>query len=187
MEIFENTKKAIIYHELGHWILAREFNFNAGDIIIELYPTMPITYSGSSQIFPEPSINNLDELIDYLKNRIAILLGGVISELLLEEDKSQENFDKLVKEHGKDDNKKIAEFLFIYSGVYFNNKFQDRKKQTELINQECHEYTFQKIKENKNYIKYLATKISTIIKKTGKEYTISKDDIENWLSEYKKQ
>jgi ribosomal protein L20A (L18A) len=186
MKIFQDYKKAIIYHELGHWILAREFNLNAGDIKIKLYPmSMSIGYYGSAEISPQPSINNLDELSNYLKNRIAVLLGGVLSELLLEENQTQETFNKLTKENGEDDNRKIVELLYIYSGISSNNKVENRKEQIKKIHQECHDYTFNKIKNNKDIIEYLANKLSDIIKKNGQEYPFSKEQLETWVDEYR--
>jgi len=151
-------KKEILYHELGHWIVAKEFQFRVGDIEIYFYQTIDGYYhEASSQVFPMPHINNIASLETYLENRICILYTGVASQQLYE----KRNTDVLIEEWGIDDNKKIKELMFILRGINFDKKeirINLEKEHILQLIEKCWKKTELIINENSKIIKNMVMK-----------------------------
>lgn len=63
--------KEVVYHELGHWIVAREVGFDIGKIVIELIDKrgyLP-NHRASSEAFPSPSLKQVDDIKRYIIDR----------------------------------------------------------------------------------------------------------------------
>ena len=184
MNEFLQHRKEVIYHELGHWTLAKTLGFRVGNIKLEIYKDQKSNYwhNASSEIFPQPHIQNNEELDEYLVNRICVLQAGVASQLLI----SSESVDSLFKDSGKDDHSKIQELLFILRGIRFTKEqitVKNELKQKQVITDECWSKVVNILNNNENKIKYIASKIETIVKKTNEKHIIKYNDLLEWLED----
>lgn len=110
----------VIHHELGHWLMARELGFTAGQIFLKRINGKA---SGYAKVYPRAAIR-LDsaELVEsYLENRIMVLLSGVIAEI--------EWYKKIF---GEDEDSDYATRIY-NNGVIDHSGLGDRGKAEELL------------------------------------------------------
>jgi hypothetical protein len=104
---------ATILHELGHWLLAKENGFKAGGGIKIEQNNGCIT--GLARIYPEPLLDSVEDVKEYIKKRIMILLGGACAESLF----MGTNSKMIMETTASDDNGKIVELSYIYYGLVY--------------------------------------------------------------------
>ena len=86
--------ESVIRHELGHWITAKHFGVNVGQIEVCISGSIRngFEHQGYAQIFPFPSIKNLVDIKQYIDQRITILIAGFYCQFLFLTEKLKEEF-----------------------------------------------------------------------------------------------
>lgn len=149
---------ALIRHELGHWIVAKEYGFNPKYIEIN-------AYGGYLYSSPKPNITNFDELKVYLFKRITCLYGGLVSELLEFNYESKEfsidmnKFEEKIETTAKDDFSKIQELILIYRG-FIRVKESDIQEEINSFSNTCY-FEAQKLIEDNYFL--IQKSIKTIV------------------------
>ena len=189
MTNFFTYSKDLIRHEIGHWFVAKKLNFEVGHIKLKVIGSFGhYGHNGSSSIYPKVFISNIKDLDIYLEDRICILFAGVATQAYFSENENwtHEDTQALLDTWGIDDQSKIKELSFIFRGILFKEEESTKEnelQQLQTINNRCWLKTTQIIDSNKEKIEYLVSKISQIMEELDKEYVITFDTLENWLSE----
>jgi len=174
----------LIYHELGHWVVARELGFEVGKIEVQhSYPR----FKGSSEVFLNPTICDIFSVAIYIKHRVSVLLAGVASQTVFNDESSisDENIKNNLSEYDKTDQIKINELLTILVSIEHGSVEPKNKEFFEnKIRRECWEKVIQIIKKEKGMIEYLSVKICNKLKNPNGYYTIPLNELESWVYEY---
>ena len=175
-------KNQIIRHELGHWTTAKSLGFSVGDIMINVSSDRRGGHHASSRIFPMHSFENLNSLVDYLENRIAILYAGFHSQISRIDDTQKEHIDSIRDIDCSDDNSKIRELSIILRGIIHcgNLTTDNEEEQTLAILEKSDELSKKIFEENISIIAMMAPKISRKIIQPSEPYTILYSDLNSW-------
>ena len=181
----DDMKKAICYHEFGHWFTASHLGFGTGNIKIKVIKDKKyFGHKGSSKVFPRLNSNSTDSIDIYLKNRISILFSGVISQTLSIESRAENTARDLLKTDGADDYKSITELFYIFRGVrYSEQKKSNDDKHISELQDECWAFANKIINENQDTISYMVTKMKSDILKLNTTYTFTNKKLNQWLTE----
>lgn len=183
---FNLYKEKVIRHEIGHWLSARELGFEVGDINLNILENqVGFGHEGSATIKPCHNIEGIEDLKIYVENRIAILLSGVLSQVM-SEDETEVNssmVEELLDSDGADDNSKIIELSHILRGsIYKGDMNSDNEiEQLAEIMEICWKKSCDVLSKKKELIDYLLNQISIEITSTNKEYTFNNSKIEEWI------
>lgn len=187
---FNLYKEDVIRHELGHWLTARELGFGVGSIEINILQNrIGLGHEGVATILPCHRIEEIECLNNYVKNRIAILFSGVLSQVMAK-DEAEVNSDLvegLLASDGADDNSKIIELCHILRGSLYkdNMSAENELEQRNEIMNACWEIACSTLKKNKKLIGFLVDKICSEVIQSNKKYTFDKSQIESWISDFK--
>ncbi|OJU53684.1 MAG: hypothetical protein BGN93_02270 [Acinetobacter sp. 39-4] len=148
------TALAVSKHELGHWFAARYFGFNQENIRISIYSGLQggIYHDAHAKSWPQPDLPNIEDVLEFLYQRIICLQCGVAAEFFNKEDSSFdiESIDYANSDTAKNDSTQIFTYTNIARGIRFagdvsrDNEF----KQHEEILNDCWSRTKQIIIDN---------------------------------------
>ena len=187
---FDIYKKDVIRHELGHWLAAKKLGFCVGDIGITIHENFSgFGYAGTANILPCHKIDDIEDLKNYLRNRIAILFSGVLSQVMIKDEAeiSSRLVEKLLASDGADDNSKIIELTHILRGVLYSDNMSSEMEiqQRSEIMSSCWELACSNLEEYKDLIDFLLNEIGKCVTQSNKLYKFSRSQIENWITTYK--
>ena len=185
---FDNYKREIIGHELGHWVSAKHLGLNVGAIKIKIDTGargQPF-HSAATTIFIECNLNSVDDVYRHVANRISILFSGVLSQFIFTNQDNTTTAKDLLQTYGQDDESKIYELLHIARGVKFSGKMSKDNEicQKKQISDECWSKSLEIVEKRKDEISFICQKISNELFMPGKWYCFCEDKLNNWLTEY---
>lgn len=171
----------LIKHELGHYYIANELNFETGNITIT-------EHDGSCNIQLRQNIKNKKEFRTYIENRICILLAGMQAEIIKtkEYEIQKEDTDKLQsisETTALNDQSKAIELIYILLN-YFENNIKENDE-LDKINRYLAKFSNKAAYLIRIYIdeiNYIAKKLSN----KEENIVISKDEIKKYSEEYKR-
>lgn len=156
-------------HEAGHYVLSQIYGFENHEININ------IKLGGNSghnkiKVF-DP--DNIEDKIDYNKQRIKVLFAGILSE------QSKKSIKERLEETGKSDyediNKRLNKII-----EFQHSEIEDNKKLNELRNkleQELLEQTEVLVKENQKWINIIANYIEPKVIYHDNDYIFTDKEI----------
>ncbi|HDS6844950.1 TPA: hypothetical protein QH023_003708 [Morganella morganii subsp. morganii] len=179
MSYSEIEKENVICHELGHWFVAKKVGFEVGDISLTFNVNEwgNAWHYGTSGVRPSPSLKSIDDLADYLKNRIAVMCAGACCQEILFGVDSK----KTLEGDGEDDLSKIKELLILYRGIKHPGDTSIENEQLDC--EECFEKSWKIAREiinkNEKLIRHVSMEIMKKVEKDNFLYEITQKDIES--------
>lgn len=127
MEVWKEQIKHCVYHEVGHWIVARHLGFESVSIDLELAikGRKLQVVKGRTYILYHPSLSTLADLMKYISERAIVGLSGVNCQCIL----LNINIKEAIDMFGSEDYEKAQELSLIYRGVKYPN---DQSHDSEL-------------------------------------------------------
>ncbi|HEJ9486079.1 TPA: hypothetical protein SMM93_001469 [Proteus mirabilis] len=174
--------KEVVYHELGHWVVAREVGFDVGSIFIKLIDEVGYlpNHRGVSHAYPSPSLKQIEDVKRYIVDRGAVASAGVACQIHFLGGDEREVFDRF----GEGDLMKIEELSLIYRGIIHPNETN-----TELEKEQRHEYiilvwetALKIIADKEDALKHAVATLSNLIKEDNVEYEFKVDDLSELFS-----
>lgn len=182
-------RRHLAYHEAGHWIVAKAAGFKVGEIVLTVYGDLGFQKkniyhfrgAGSSHINPEPSLDTIKDVENYLLKRMAVLIAGVSAQKVVDE----RDIEEIWSEYAADDRGKLNELSFILRGIRFSDDISrnsESVQRSELLNEagelakaliednlqaltEVSEYLIRGVRISNNTYKFGAEKLEEIFKR----------------------
>ena len=172
---FEENKRGLLRHELGHWLVARRHNFQVGkiEVRIDINGGRYNAY-GTSTIFPVPTLTNecyfKDEIIDYLERRIRVLYAGPLAHVfhLQDEDVEADEVKQIIDKVGESDLRTVSELEVMLIGLSQN------EDHTKVL----WDKTIDDLLILKDKLYWMADKLANEVQNCGTPYPFELDDLE---------
>jgi len=167
-------------HEVGHWIAAKESGFKTNFLSVKLIDTNG-SYEGGSEIILALPTETKKKIVDYLEKRVIILYSGVVAEWLKNDEINIDEAVKSLTVTAINDSTKVTELCNILRNITHADE-TDQSKMNEtlkLISGELWSKSLDLVIKSKEVIYGLGGRLATEVKSIGKEYRLSKEEIEN--------
>ncbi|HBN6206101.1 TPA: hypothetical protein L3M66_004783 [Vibrio parahaemolyticus] len=184
--VSRNSVINICKHELGHWLTAQHYNDAPEYIEINGGPN---GLSGNSYSVPRPDLPSKASVLEFLKNRIAVLIAGVVSETY-KRDFSPEQLQDLYVTTAAVDVERSYVLLHMARGIQFSGKMSEKNQQQQLdrIHQECWDRAEKIISKNSDKIEYLAIKMADkFLSSSSGTYKFTKPELLGFIADFKKK
>nr|WP_306804820.1 hypothetical protein [Providencia sp. PROV195] len=134
MKVWEEQIKNCIYHEVGHWIVAKCLDFETASISLELEIKDKVLQvkNARTHILYHPSLPSLSNVMKYILERSTVGLSGIMCQHIL----LNVDIKKAIEVFGSEDYEKAQELSLIYRGVKYPNDqsyTSENKQRGELI------------------------------------------------------
>ena len=173
---FEEAKESVVRHEVGHWFVAKVLGYKVDGIRILIVPyERSFDYEGSTKTYFEPTFTALEDVRDYLYNRITILLAGTA----FQSSTDVKSPDEILQHGAVSDKNKFDELIRLLRAFEYPNANtrQNEHHQYNELRSRCWERIIEINNEHEYTIDCLVEKIKGIISEPNIEYHLGYDDI----------
>lgn len=129
----------VIVHELGHWLMAKKVSFETTDLQIKLgYRGDQPWAEGSATVILQIPLKDIDNTIDYLEKRIAVLCAGAHAESLIvcpDGTSIADHFSYVLNSNGISDYQKADELAALSRNILQVNTLDRSKEPLERWDQ----------------------------------------------------
>lgn len=109
---YQQLRRDVIRHELGHWVASRLQGFTTGAIRVF------DDHASAELDLVVPALSDAGDIVAYIRRRITVLYAGMIAESLLSEtDIDAKKVEHLRETTSSDDYGKIKELLRVWGGM----------------------------------------------------------------------
>jgi len=187
MSYSKEQKKAVICHELGHWLIAQSLGYKVAEIKIKFNRVAQYcSHDAHANILPQPDFMDINDIYKYIDDRIVILCSGLISENFSELSKEiiKKDAQTLFSKTASDDYKKIIELLLIARGIKFSGNISEDSEgmQRNEIFQTCWGRAMNLVGENHENISKASEYIAIKAEKDNFCYRFYQKDLSQILS-----
>jgi hypothetical protein len=179
-----NTIRPLGYHEAGHYVVARVLGFKTGSLKLQVID-MNGGHIGGSVLQPRRALSNVDEILDYLEDRIQVLYAGALAQSLSNGKIDDKVAVSVLEEGGgQTDFAKVRELLHIIRNIRFPNAKDEAEAQSGLdkINDDLWGRTIALVEKDHQLICGLGGRLASELKVIGQEFEISEAEIETLRS-----
>lgn len=178
----DTYKEHVVRHEIGHWYVAKTLGFDVGEIRIYLKKmAQHESHEAHAHINLHTSLNNKEDISEYLVRRVSVLWAGVIFQSVSD----KRSVEKIIETDGISDHSKLRELCYILRGMRFPSDTKI-EKELEQINA-VYDETWEKAKDiyisNETEIERLVKKVCSEIKEWNIRHEFNAVRLQRWLSE----
>ncbi|EJL7016487.1 hypothetical protein NMT49_003429 [Vibrio cholerae] len=178
---FDSYKKRVIYHEVGHWLVAKTLGFGVGSIKIRVDAnSRGFGHAGSSHVDIHPSLNNVNDVEKYLLDRLSILWGGIASQTVVD----KRDWEKILSTDAESDYNKTRELAYILRGLRYPsaNTAEMELEQIDQITDETYQIAVSIINNNEKAWNNIAKNITSVVAKRNHDYEFTREQLIQWMS-----
>lgn len=165
-------------HEAGHYVVGRTLGFDVGGISLKMLDAHG-GHSGTSTILLSVPTKGIEEVVSYLRKRLAVLYAGVVAQVTVDGVPDQNRFVACLKQGAAGDKSKADELLNVLRNVICQSESKE-KFESELTNLETEaiQQALEIIVSAKSCVDNIAALLASRVKTIGQEYTVSRAEIE---------
>lgn len=171
----------VIFHELGHWISAKNLGFTTGEIFIRIEASGPDqkNWGHKAYSYSEFPVDYSDNEMAWIKKRLVVLSSGVAAQVGIDQRERDAIFEK---DAPKDDQRlnDISRQLILLESP---NSVNASVREIEDIRENAWQHALKIIHGHNLEISHLADRIKKKVILTWNDYRIELSEIEDWLSE----
>lgn len=155
-----DSVETIARHEIGHAVIARSMGFKTGDIFIQLFGNDG-SHKGATTIFLEQRTQTISDVLEFIENRIVVLMAGTMSEAPSYE-KVGDEFDEKFK-NSISDKEKTEELIRLSLNIQGRLADLDRKDYCKVLRNRARDA----VKVKYGLIVTLASQLANDVEKYG--------------------
>ncbi len=168
----------IAKHEAAHYVAAKKLGFDTGDLSLEL-THFGEGHNGGSEIILSKDLNDINDVISYLRSRIIILYSGVLGESLNQGKVDHKYACKELTIGAVNDFAKCRELLQLLNNLCNSNlNDQEAQNNLQLINDELWNLATELVENENHIIEALGQKVASEIKNFDKKFILKNREIE---------
>lgn len=165
-------------HEAAHYVAAKKLGFKTGDLSLEL-THLGEGHNGGSEIILSKDLNDINDVISYLRNRITVLYSGVLGESLSQGKVDNEYACGELNRGAVNDFAKCRELLQILNNICnSNSNDQEAQNNLQLINDELWKLATELVENENQIIEGLGQRVASEIKNFNEKFILTNKEIE---------
>lgn len=167
-------------HEMAHIVVAKALGFRTGDVTLVL-KSPDGDHVGTSRIFLEKDTSSIEQVVEYLRSRVAVLLAGSIAEAESIDELRKTAYSQVRSEGASSDLQKAIELITLL----LNMQGQFEPEALERALDQLTYWTVQIVRSNFDVIQTLAKRFAGRIEFYGQRIgsTASEIDAESEISQ----
>lgn len=145
-QVHKNIQK-VCRHEAGHYLVATKLGFGGLGITVEV--NQDGSPRGASEMSPARSVVGQDQLVKYLKDRIAVLYAGAIAQCSKRGQVDGVALEQSLKTNSAGDYAKICELLALLRNITHSNttSVTDKRQELTALDSELRTYSSNTVDE----------------------------------------